>query len=368
MTADTNFDACQRLWREVFKDTEQYTNFYFQERAASGRIYTWQESNNLAAMVHINPYTMYDSYHHAFHPLHYIVGVATRKEYRHRGLMSRLLKEALHDMYADKEAFTYLMPADPAIYTPFDFCYIDNKAKECCSLDAWIQLPAADSFYHMEVAAPVSYPFISDFTNHYMQEKGYNYIFRTPAYYDTLQKQMQASGGELLYCFTPANEKNKIPAIHAVIAYMFENGHCEITELLHENTTSLSEVQYAFAKHITDRHPTCCPDSVRLTLYDNPSANGSTFSPSVMGRILHFESFIKLLHAQEETSLSLCIKDALLPQNNGIYELSIGSRECHITSHLPLPQHMDDKKILSLDKVWEVLSPYLSKFCINDIT
>lgn len=355
--ANTDFDACKKLWENVFGDTKEYTDFYFRERAGLGRIYTRTEGESLVSMVHVNPYTMLDSCHHTFHQLHYIVGVATHPEYRHRGFMADLLTKALQDMCTDREPFTYLMPADPAIYTPFGFCYIDSKQKDCCHLHQWQHLPAGNPACRIEAVIPSFYQAISDFANSHMQAKGYNYIFRDSAYYDIIQKQMHAAGGELLCYATPAGNEDDTPLIHAVISYMFEDNHCEITELLYHDTVSLSDIQHAFAKHMTDRHHIHRRDSVRLS-----------FSPAIMGRIVDFKSFVKLLHAPENISLSLCIKDPLLPTNNGCYELAIDKNGGSITSCLPLPRHTDNTKVLPPDKVWEVLRPHLSEFCINDVT
>ena len=52
----------------------------------------------------------------------YIVAVATKKEYRHRGYMRILLKKALRDMADMGMPFVFLMPASESIYAPFDLC------------------------------------------------------------------------------------------------------------------------------------------------------------------------------------------------------------------------------------------------------
>lgn len=382
--ADTDFDACRRLWEKVFGDTKEYTDFYFSERAKNGRIYTKSNGKALVSMLHANSYTMLDSRHHAFHRLHYIVGVATHPKYRHRGFMADLLTRALQDMYADKEPFTYLMPADPAIYAPFGFCYIDSKLKECCRLDQWKHLSASRTDCRMEAADPASYQAVSVFANSHMQAKGYNYIFRNSAYYGILQKQMQAAGGGLLCYVTPAGRKEAAPVIHAVISYMFEDNHCEITECLYRDTVSFSEIQNAFAEYAAAKHHIPPAASVRLTLYDRQepaasaadaqnlsygmSAGNIISSPAVMGRIVNFKSFVKLLYAQENTSLSLCIKDPLLPANSGCYELFIDRNGGSITSCLPLPQNTDNTEVLTPDRAWEALRPHLCEFCINDVT
>ena len=63
-------------------------------------------------------------------PADYLVAVATKVTFRHRGLMRALLTKALRDMEEQERPFTFLMPADEAIYTPFDFRLMGNDDEE----------------------------------------------------------------------------------------------------------------------------------------------------------------------------------------------------------------------------------------------
>jgi predicted acetyltransferase len=79
------------------------------------------------AMIQLNPYQLHVD--DLRWNVDYIVGVATRKDKRHRGYMSTLLSKMMTDMKKDQVPFCFLMPADPAIYRPFGFTYIFDQPK-----------------------------------------------------------------------------------------------------------------------------------------------------------------------------------------------------------------------------------------------
>lgn len=110
----------RHLYEEAFpEDSKAFVDFYYTEVAEENRIYVVEESGDIRAMLHLNPYKIHMN--GETNPLEYIVAVATQKEYRKRGYMTALLRAVLQDMYQEGMPFTYLMPAEEAIYLPHDF-------------------------------------------------------------------------------------------------------------------------------------------------------------------------------------------------------------------------------------------------------
>ena len=111
------------LYKEAFpEDTEKFVDFYYTCKTRDNQILALEQDGELVSMVHLNPYTMIVNGFET--PVNYIVAVATRKEYRHRGYMRLLLVRALQDMAVQNMPFTFLMPASEGIYAPFDFVWI----------------------------------------------------------------------------------------------------------------------------------------------------------------------------------------------------------------------------------------------------
>ena len=117
------------LYEEIFvEDEKAFVDAYYQIKAADNQILVAEDAGEIVSMLHRNPYTF--RFRGKTVPADYIVAVATKRSYRHQGLMRGLLTRALQDMEEEKHPFTFLMPADEAIYTPFDFRLMGNDDEE----------------------------------------------------------------------------------------------------------------------------------------------------------------------------------------------------------------------------------------------
>lgn len=111
------------LWEEAFpEDSASFDDYYYREKLKDNRILAREENGQIVSMAHLNPYRI--RVRDREYMLHYIVGVATREDSRHRGHMRAILGKMLRDMCAAGEPFTFLMPAAEAIYRPFGFRFV----------------------------------------------------------------------------------------------------------------------------------------------------------------------------------------------------------------------------------------------------
>lgn len=116
------------LYSEAFaQDSESFKDYYYKEKTADNKIIADLEENDVKAMLHLNPYRM--CFLGKEYEIYYIVAVATAIKYRRRGLMRELLKKSFRLMYEEHKPFTFLLPANPAYYEPFDFTFISNYTK-----------------------------------------------------------------------------------------------------------------------------------------------------------------------------------------------------------------------------------------------
>lgn len=114
------------LWEEAFpEDSKAFTDYYFAEKIKDNQILVLEEAGRIDAMLQRNPYTL--QVKDERWNVDYLVGVATRKECRHRGYMRKLLGKMMADMKKEHMPFCFLMPADEAIYRPFGFTFIYDQ-------------------------------------------------------------------------------------------------------------------------------------------------------------------------------------------------------------------------------------------------
>ncbi len=307
------------LWEEVFpEDSIQFTDYYFEHKASKNIGYVIEDAP-YDAMLFRTPYVVQIG--EEKRELSYLVGVATRKEHRHKGYMRQLLAETMKEMYEEKQPFTFLMPANPTIYEPFGFRYVYERDEwnlteeviEESGLNydaATLELQAAsmeskkekqvnnrllNGIYgvkKLQKKMP-EYPVLeqlADFANRILKEKYKIYVYRDVAYYEMLLKELEAQNGDIYLFFENGS-------IKAYFLYAKEEGKVFIQEVLQEDGVSLECLQKQQYK-----------------------------KPIIMARIVHLEEMMRLVRSEMPREVILKVEDKLIPDNNGVFRWKI-SRE-----------------------------------------
>ena len=181
----------RQLWEKIFtEDTPGFLDYYYSVKTSDNEIYVIEDNGEIVSMIHLNPYQMRveDKIYHA----HYIVAVATDKKYRHQGLMRQLLNYTMGIMADRGEPFTFLMPANEAIYKPFGFDFIYEQKREKVmgkqSNDDSLKITQA---YKDDCQA------IAHFANETLQN--YDVVtWRDAKYYKTLLSELASEDGGIL--------------------------------------------------------------------------------------------------------------------------------------------------------------------------
>lgn len=271
-------EACleaETLWREVFdEDTERFTDYYFSHKAAKNRGLVLEGDDGIRAMLYLTPERMMIREN----PVEaaYIVGVATRKQYRHRGYMAALLQEAFRMLYEERMPFVFLMPASPDIYTPFDFSYIYEKPVwDAASLQK----------ERLTVLKEKDAERMAAFARDFLKKEKAVYVCRDRAYYIIQLMEAAAQEGCMLGYEEPKDKKLK-----GLCTYTCEEGSPEILEVLAD-----LETEKCFVERKAGREPV------------------------IMARIIHLERMLSWMKSEEPLSFVLRVEDPLIAQNNGSF-------------------------------------------------
>lgn len=191
------------LYEEVFPEDEAaFVDYYYEWKIRDNIIYAAEDESGIHAMVHLNPFRLWIQGKTRL--VHYIVAVATEKEYRHRGLMRKLLELAEQDMQAAGEAFTFLMPASEQIYLPFGYRFfcsqrqgiwlarIQNGKREQAGLAA---NPAS---VICRPVRPQDYDALADFVNRVLSAKYQVFVYRDREYYERSCQEQQCQDGAVM--------------------------------------------------------------------------------------------------------------------------------------------------------------------------
>lgn len=278
----------EQLWREVFdEDTERFTEYYFSQKAAKNRGLVLEGAEGIRSMLYLTPERMMAGGCEVASA--YIVGVATKEQYRHRGYMAALLKAAFGMLHGERMPFVFLMPASPDIYTPFDFTWIyDRPVWDAASLKK-------ERLVRMEMQ---DIGRMTEFAQDLMQKEKSVYVFRDSAYYKQQMEELAAQEGYILgYEEGPSalpvwekradSEKN---GLKGLCMYTAEAGREEILEVLAD-----SEAESAFVSRKPKREP------------------------SIMARIIHAEKMLSMMTGEGRHEFSIEISDPLIEENNGVF-------------------------------------------------
>lgn len=295
----------QQLWEEVFwEDSKQFTDYYFEQKAPDNIAYVIGEEP-FDAMMFRTPYDVQIGEEQR--RLSYLVGVGTREACRHRGYMRSLLLHSFRKMYEEKLPFAFLMPADPAIYEPFDFRYIyekevwkpEGKLPKMADKNLRGEVPE-DGLYSVSMLRE-KMPFLplmnllSEFANTILRKRYQIYVHRDEAYYERQWNELKAQNGDIYILW----EQGRIAAFYL---YAKEGGEVYIQEVLEKEEGKLKGLKRTGEK-----------------------------KPIIMARILHLEEMFKLVRAKEERKVVIRIKDPLIAENEGVYAWEITPKESRVT-------------------------------------
>lgn len=109
-----NFFELKKIWKNIFKDTDEYIELFFSRKVKPENIYTVLKDNRIASVLFAVPEKI-NGYRAA-----YICGVATLPEYRGMGLCKSLMKEAEEDLKKRGFDICFLIPADESLFNFYE--------------------------------------------------------------------------------------------------------------------------------------------------------------------------------------------------------------------------------------------------------
>ena len=253
----------RKLWEEVFiEDTPEFLDYYYSTKIKNNEIYVIEEDGEIVSMLHLNPYEMRIG--DKLFQTHYIVAVATKESYRKQGLMRMLLNHVMQMMADRGEPFTFLMPADEAIYKPFGFEFIYEQKRERVS-----GKKCEDSTLEVVEARAEHCQMIADFSNQMLQE--YDIVtWRDSGYYETLLLELASENGGILL----TKRDGEIEGIFCYACTGKEDKHFVIKEPIFQSEQDLQHAIY----HLTGRET----ERVLCTGYGSEETK-----PMIMAKVLN---------------------------------------------------------------------------------
>lgn len=302
------------LWEEIFtEDDEAFLDYYYQVKTAKNSIYIIEEEDEPVSMLQLNPYPVQFLRNTCL--LHYIIAVATKKEYRGRGYMTRLLETAVGEMYRAGEPFTYLMPAAEGIYYPHGFRFVYRQRQIEGKPAGRKEQEGGLAGCRVRYAEESDCQALAGLAEELLGQMSCICAVRTESYYRTILKEQQSEGGGILLT-------EKEGELTGFVIYGCYEGKVELREPLFQKKEDWKQILTFLNEEpiktiqIAGIRPEDTP-----WLKDGLKETEEKEVPVIMARIVHLQHFLECFLARRDFEICLHIEDGLIPENTGYWEI-----------------------------------------------
>lgn len=127
-----DFLQLRRLWSDIFGDSEGYLDIFFDTYCRSALILTEEYSGSVISALWGLPFDFTGGLKGL-----YLCGLATRQQWRGKGIMSRLIEQAEEWAVRNKFDFSFLIPADENLRKYYsERGYIDTPDRQVWEVPA----------------------------------------------------------------------------------------------------------------------------------------------------------------------------------------------------------------------------------------
>ncbi|MDO4454699.1 MAG: GNAT family N-acetyltransferase [Eubacteriales bacterium] len=299
------------LYEEVFtEDSAEFVQYYYQNKTPFNEIFAAREDSQICGMAHLNPYLLVSDKKEIQGA--YLVAVATKKEFRHRGIMTALLKEIFDFLYEKRYPFLYLMPASEAIYTPFDFRFFYTQRQKTWQTGCVKQ--KSKSMLSLREVQEKDLIILSRILNEILSQKYRLFASRTPDYLRDLNRELRAMNGKMIGIWHGEECVGSFQLIQEsetmILEPLFKE---EYRALASEKTQEFLERE-------------CPNETIKIAANDETKKEKeeeSTGKPWMMARIIHLESWVSNLKSEKRKVVQIHIKDRWIAKNEGWYEIIV---------------------------------------------
>ncbi len=324
-------EKVKELWERCFNDSKEFTDLYFRLRYNNEVNLAIESGEELIAALQMIPYPM--TYAGSIVATSYISGACTHPDYRNRGVMHELLRQAFGRMFRNKILFSTLIPAEEWLFdyyaqrgysTTFHYEIETIRRKEEYHTEKGntlvdlfgINIPGWDKDYKVECTTDYN-------------ESAYQYLNRklqkrpccvqhTQSDFNIIIEDLKLSRG-CIYTLQNLQQTTNNPReiIALAIAYPDENNPS--TLFLGELASDSKEAELILLSHIV-----CQKNLTTIEVAKPPLKTESTL-PLGMARIIQAKPVLQLYAAAHpEVELNIVLTDEEISANNGYYYLNNG--------------------------------------------
>lgn len=306
-------ESIRRLWSEVFGDSADYLDMYFDRvyRDEDALAIFSEDGNRLDSALLLQRYQL--QYQGAVVQMGYIAGAMTRRSARGRGLMTRLVGEALAKARERGDMLVSLIPAHDWLYFFYDrlgfatVFYVDTQ--RFTSLHRFALPPEAPAFHRLD--DPYAPAVLAAFER--FERRRPCSVLHTKRDYLNILDDNRLDGGSFVAI---ADEQGEVAAMAWAVEEKAD-GLLTVTELLgrdgNARTAALAELRR--------QHP-----GKAFKVLAPPLTGGTHLESLGMARVVNpLTALTCVAKAHSDFCAAIRVRDRLLPQNDGVYLINDGT-------------------------------------------
>ncbi|TCT15729.1 putative acetyltransferase [Natranaerovirga pectinivora] len=318
LVQSTDISKVKALWKLLFQDSDAFMEYYFDTKTLTNEVLVYKEMEEIISMIHLNPYKIIVN--HVIENIDYIVGVGTQPSQQGKGYMRKMMLNTLKRLYNKGHSLTMLMPVDEKIYDGFGFSFIHNRY-EVFIEDKNI-LNDYEDIYKIENVDGKNIHKMEAFYNNQIALTHSICIKRDCNDFNNILKELISEGGSIINFY-----KNDLH-----IGYlMFYNTEdlFDVREILYADYSALKSI-LGYIKSIAKSNKLKINTHNQGIHYFIPYGDKSKIilKPTIMGRIINVEKFLKLFNIEENFNINIKVNDFIINENNDIYKW-INEFECN---------------------------------------
>lgn len=337
-----SMDIAKNIWMKSFDDDEDTINFYFNNIFNENNFLNLKLDGEVISSLHENKYIV--TFNNQTFETFYIVGVATDITKRKKGYMSKLLNFSITNSYKKNLPFIFLSAIDSSIYRKFGFEYFSSIETYSLDISQLNELDENKNLTFKEIELNSLDNFLEDLINVYdscMKDIFIN-LKRDKFYFKKL----------LMECF---NDKMRILVsyengkMNGYIIYGINSKTIEVREVFAINTSIKSSLIKLLLTH-KDYCNHLIINSVISSnidfLFKNQVKIKKELSHFMMARLINVKKIFQLLNVKE--SIRICVVDNIIPENNGIFDLSNENIQVANNNDYDIKINVEDLTLLAL--------------------
>ncbi len=305
-------EKAKEIWRENFNDSEEEINFYFKNIYRENNFLMLEESGEIKASLHENPYDI--SFNKNILPSFYIVAVAVSPEYRGKGYMKKLLNHSLKNAFSNNRDIVFLSPINTEIYSNFGFGYISGLEHYELKLED-IPFNNIDKDIEIKKASEDNFNSIIELYNRKMKNSNI-YLKRDKEYFNRIKKEVENENGKI-YVFS--KEKRTVGYL---MCYFREN-EIFAREFFYFDIET-AKTMLAFIKTFKEYYPNlkvATPQGSNFNfLFPNQLKVEKKENPFILARILNVKNILSYLNIKG-TAFNIKVRDNIIDENNDVFSI-----------------------------------------------